>query len=166
MKTQLELAREGIVTEAMKEAAAYDDVSPEFIREGIAKGQIVIYGNPNRKARVVGIGKGLKTKVNASIGTSPDIIDIEMEVKKAQTAEKYGADTLMELSTGGDLTKIRKRVLDSISLTVGTVPLYQAAIETNKKKGSVVHMEADFLVDVIEQPAEAGIGLMSSHFGT
>ena len=73
---------------------------PEFIREGIAKGQIVIYGNPHRKARVVGIGKGLKTKVNASIGTSPDIIDIEMEVKKAQTAEKYGADTLMELSTG------------------------------------------------------------------
>ena len=71
MKTQLELAREGIITEAMKEAAAYDDVSPEFIREGIAKGQIVIYGNPNRKARVVGIGKGLKTKVNASIGTSP-----------------------------------------------------------------------------------------------
>ena len=95
MKTQLELAREGVITEAMKEAAAYDDVSPEFIREGIAKGQMVIYGNPNRKARVVGIGKGLKTKVNASIGTSHDIIDIEMEVKKAQTAEKYGADTLM-----------------------------------------------------------------------
>src|SRR3990167_3209613 len=165
MKTQLELAREGIVTNAMKEAAAYDDVSPEFIREGIAKGQIVIYGNPNRKARVVGIGKGLKTKVNASIGTSPDIIDIEMEVKKAQTAEKYGADTLMELSTGGDLPKIRKRVLDSISLTVGTVPLYQAAIETNKKKGSVVHMEADFLFDVIEQQAEEGIGFMAIHCG-
>ena len=165
MKTQLELAREGIVTDAMKEAAVYDDVSPEFIREGIAKGQIVIYGNPNRKARVVGIGKGLKTKVNASIGTSPDIIDIEMEVKKAQTAEKYGADTLMELSTGGDLTKIRKRVLDSISLTVGTVPLYQAAIETNKKKGSVVHMEADFLFDIIEQQAEEGIGFMAIHCG-
>lgn len=165
MKTQLELAREGIITEAMKEASAYDDVSPEFIREGIAKGQIVIYGNPNRKARVVGIGKGLKTKVNASIGTSPDIVDIDMEVKKAQTAEKYGADTLMELSTGGDLTKIRKRILDSISLTVGTVPLYQAAIETNKKKGSVVHMEADFLFDVIEQQAEEGIGFMAIHCG-
>src|SRR5574340_1839049 len=100
MKTQLELAREGILTEAMKEAAAYDDVTAEFICEGITKGQIVIYGNPNRKARGIGIGKGLKTKVNASIGTSPDIIDIDTEVKKAQTAEKYGADTLMELSTG------------------------------------------------------------------
>lgn len=165
MKTQLELAREGIITEAMKEAAAYDDVSPEFIREGIAKGEIVIYGNPNRKARVVGIGKGLKTKVNASIGTSPDIIDIDMEVKKAQTAEKYGADTLMELSTGGDLTKIRRRVLDSVSLTVGTVPLYQAAIETSRKKGSVVHMEADFLFDIIEQQAEEGIGFMAIHCG-
>src|SRR3989304_2627971 len=164
MKTQLELAREGIITEAMKEAAAYDDVSPEFIREGIAKGQIVIYGNPNRKARVVGIGKGLKTKVNASIGTSPDIIDIDMEVKKAQTAEKYGADTLMELSTGGDLTKIRRCVLDSISLTVGTVPLYQAAIETIKKKGSVVHMEADFLFDVRGEGGEGGIGLTTLLF--
>src|SRR3990172_7379829 len=149
MKTQLELARECIITEAMKEAAVYDDVSPEFIREGIAKGQIVIYGNPNRKARVVGIGKGLKTKVNASIGTSPDIIDVEMEVKKAQTAEKYGADTLMELSTGGDLTKIRKRVLDSISLTVGTVPLYQAAIETNKK--NPLYEQIDRLIDIMKK---------------
>ncbi|MBI5308937.1 MAG: phosphomethylpyrimidine synthase ThiC, partial [Planctomycetes bacterium] len=95
MKTQLEIAREGIISDAMKEAAVYDDVTPEFIREGIAKGQIVIYGNPNRKARVVGIGKGLRTKVNASIGTSPDIVDVDMEVKKAKIAEKYGADTLM-----------------------------------------------------------------------
>ncbi|MCF6148530.1 MAG: phosphomethylpyrimidine synthase ThiC [Candidatus Kuenenia sp.] len=165
MKTQLELARDGIITDAMKEAAAYDDVSPEFIRDGIAKGHIVIYGNPNRKSRVVGIGKGLKTKVNASIGTSPDIIDIDMEVKKAQTAEKYGADTLMELSTGGDLTTIRKRVLDSISLTVGTVPLYQAAIETTQKTGSVVNMDADHLFDVIEQQAEEGIGFMAIHCG-
>ncbi|MCF6158738.1 MAG: phosphomethylpyrimidine synthase ThiC [wastewater metagenome] len=165
MKTQLELAREGVITDAMKEAAVYDDVSPEFIREGIAKGQIVIYGNPHRKSRVVGIGKGLRTKVNASIGTSPDIIDIDMEVKKAQTAEKYGADTLMELSTGGELPQIRRRVLDSISLTVGTVPLYQAAIETIAKKGSVVHMESDFLFDVIEQQAEEGIGFMAIHCG-
>jgi len=165
MKTQLETAREGIITEAMKEAALYDNVSPELIRDGIASGHIVIYGNPNRKSRVVGIGKGLKTKVNASIGTSPDIIDIEMEIKKAQTAEKYGADTLMELSTGGNLTDIRKNILNSVSLTVGTVPLYQAAIETIQKKGSVVHMEGDFLFDVIEQQAEEGIGFMAIHCG-
>ena len=165
MKTQLELARDGVITEQMKEAAVYDDVCPEFIREGIAKGTIVIYGNPNRKATVIGIGKGLRTKVNASIGTSPDIIDHDMEVEKAKIAEKSGADTLMELSTGGDLKAVRARVLDAIKLTVGTVPLYQAATETMKQKGSVVHMEADFLFDVIEQQAEEGIGFMAIHCG-
>lgn len=165
MKTQLELARDGIITEQMREAAAYDDVSPDFIREGIANGTIVIYGNPNRRSRVIGIGKGLRTKVNASIGTSPDIIDLDMEVEKAQVAEKYGADTLMELSTGGDLNEVRRQVLEAVNLTVGTVPLYQAAIETIRKKGAVVHMDPDFLFDIIEQQAEEGIGFMAIHCG-
>ncbi|MGR3317030.1 MAG: phosphomethylpyrimidine synthase ThiC [Candidatus Anammoxibacter sp.] len=165
MKTQLELACDGVITDRMKQAATYDDVSAEFIRDGIAKGHIVIYGNPNRKATVIGIGKGLKTKVNASIGTSPDIIDIDMEVEKAKVAEKAGADTLMELSTGGDLKEVRRRVLEAVNLMVGTVPLYEAATETIRKKKSVVHMEADFLFDVIEQQAEEGIGFMAIHCG-
>ena len=165
MKTQLERARDGEITQEMKEAAEYDDVSPEFIRDGIANGHIVIYGNPQRKSRVIGIGQGLRTKINASIGTSPDIIDFDMEVEKAKVAEKAGADTLMELSTGGDLGEIRKRVLDSISLTVGTVPLYQAAMETIQKKGSVVHMESDFLFEIIERQAQDGIGFMAIHCG-
>lgn len=165
MKTQLDRARDGEITEEMKEAAVYDDVSPEFIRDGIANGHIVIYGNPQRKSRVVGIGQGLRTKINASIGTSPDIIDFDMEVEKAKVAEKAGADTLMELSTGGDLGEIRKRVLDSISLTVGTVPLYQAAMETIDKKGSVVKMESDFLFEIIERQAQEGIGFMAIHCG-
>ncbi len=165
MKTQLDRARGGEITSEMKEAAIYDDVSPEFIRDGIANGHIVIYGNPQRKSRVIGIGGGLRTKINASIGTSPDIIDFDMEVEKAKVAEKAGADTLMELSTGGDLGEIRKRVLDSISLTVGTVPLYQAAMETIEKKGSVVHMESDFLFEIIERQAQEGIGFMAIHCG-
>ena len=165
MKTQLDRARDGEITQEMKEAAVYDDVSPEFIRDGIANGHIVIYGNPQRKSRVVGIGQGLRTKINASIGTSPDIVDFDMEVEKAKVAEKAGADTLMELSTGGDLGEIRKRVLASISLTVGTVPLYQAAMETIEKKGSVVKMEADFLFEIIERQAQDGIGFMAIHCG-
>ena len=165
MKTQLDRARDGEITQEMKEAAVYDDVSPEFIRDGIANGHIVIYGNPQRKSRVVGIGQGLRTKINASIGTSPDIIDFDMEVEKAKVAEKAGADTLMELSTGGDLGEIRRRVLDSISLTVGTVPLYQAAMETIEKKGSVVKMESDFLFEIIERQAQDGIGFMAIHCG-
>ncbi len=165
METQLDRARDGEITQEMKEAAVYDDVSPEFIRDGIANGHIVIYGNPQRKSRVVGIGQGLRTKINASIGTSPDIVDFDMEVEKAKVAEKAGADTLMELSTGGDLGEIRKRVLDSIILTVGTVPLYQAAMETIEKKGSVVKMEADFLFEIIERQAQDGIGFMAIHCG-
>ena len=165
MKTQLDRARDGEITQEMKEAAVYDDVSPEFIRDGIANGHIVIYGNPQRKSTVVGIGQGLRTKINASIGTSPDIIDFDMEVEKAKVAEKAGADTLMELSTGGDLGEIRRRVLDSISLTVGTVPLYQAAMETIEKKGSVVKMESDFLFEIIERQAQDGIGFMAIHCG-
>ena len=165
MKTQLDRARDGEITQEMKEAAVYDDVSPEFIRDGIANGHIVIYGNPQRKSTVVGIGQGLRTKINASIGTSPDIVDFDMEVEKAKVAEKAGADTLMELSTGGDLGEIRKRILDSTSLTVGTVPLYQAAMETIEKKGSVVKMESDFLFEIIERQAQDGIGFMAIHCG-
>ncbi len=165
MKTQLDRAREGEITQEMKEAAVYDDVSPEFIRDGIANGHIVVYGNPQRKSRVVGIGQGLRTKINASIGTSPDIVDFDMEVEKAKVAEKAGADTLMELSTGGDLGEIRRRVLDSVGLMVGTVPLYQAAMETIQKKGSVVHMESDFLFEIIERQAQEGIGFMAIHCG-
>ena len=91
MKTQLELAREGIITEAMKEAAAYDDVSPEFIREGIAKGQIVIYGNPHRKARVVGIGKGLKTKGKCQHWAPPLILSIlRWKLKRRKPPKNMG----------------------------------------------------------------------------
>ena len=165
MKTQLDRAREGEITPEMEEAAVYDDVTPEFIRDGIANGHIVINGNPQRKCRVIGIGSGLRTKINASIGTSPDIIDFDMEVEKAKMAEKTGADTLMELSTGGNLTEVRRRVLDAVNLTVGNVPLYQAAMETIDKKGSVVHMESDFLFDCIEQQAQDGIGFMAIHCG-
>ena len=165
MKTQLERAREGEITPQMEEAAGYDGVCPEFIRDGIARGWIVLHGNPHRKSRVVGIGKGLRTKVNASIGTSPDIINVDMEVEKARTAEKYGADTLMELSTGGDLKSIRASVLKAIGLSVGTVPLYQAAIETTRKSGSVVNMDPNFLFDTIEEQAEEGIGFMAIHCG-
>ncbi|MCQ4575255.1 MAG: phosphomethylpyrimidine synthase ThiC [Candidatus Brocadiales bacterium] len=165
MKTQLERAREGEITPQMEEAACYDDVCPEFIREGIARGQTVLYGNPHRKSRVVGIGMGLRTKVNASIGTSPDIVDIDMEVEKARTAEEYGADTLMELSTGGDLREIRRRVLDAVELTVGTVPLYQAAIEAIRDRGAVEKMDPEALFDIIEQQAEEGIGFMAIHCG-
>lgn len=94
----------------------------EFICRGIASGRIVIPRSPYRFTKPIGIGKGLRTKVNASIGTSSDIVDVEMELEKAHMAEKTGADTLMELSTGGDFHEIRRRVVEATSLSVGVFP--------------------------------------------
>lgn len=165
MKTQLERARSKEITKEMKYVAEEEELSPEYIRDMVAQGKVVIPANINRESKPVGIGKGLRTKVNASIGTSSDIVDLEMEIEKAKTAQQYGADTLMELSTGGDLDLIRREVLKSVFLPVGTVPLYQAAIESIREYGSVVKMKADFLFEVIEKQAQEGIGFMAIHCG-
>ena len=107
--TQIEMAAQGEITAEIEKVAADEMLSAELVRGRVASGQIVVPANRNRKARIVGIGKGLRTKVNASIGTSTDIADIGMEVEKAKTAEKYGADTLMDLSVGGDIAAIKRR---------------------------------------------------------
>ncbi len=101
-------ARAGIINEEMKAVAKAEGVTEEFVMRGVAGGHIVIPVSPYRKVKICGIGEGLRTKVNASIGTSSDIVDIDMEVEKARQAELAGADTLMELSTGGDFAAIRK----------------------------------------------------------
>ncbi|MBU0701934.1 phosphomethylpyrimidine synthase ThiC [bacterium] len=165
MSTQLELARKGEITALMQEVAQNEGVSPEFVMDGIAAGRIVIPNNINRKAKAVGIGKGLRTKVNASIGTSSDIIDLEMELEKARVAQQYGADTLMELSTGGDLDMIRQRVLKEIDLPVGNVPLYQAAIYSIREYGTVVKMKEDFIFEVMEKQLQDGLSFMAVHCG-
>jgi phosphomethylpyrimidine synthase len=108
MKTQIELAREGVVTQQMATVAADEGVTPEYVREKVAQGRIVIPWSRIRNPRVAGIGEGLRTKVNASIGTSSDIIDYDAEVRKGLAAMESGADTLMELSVGGDLDRVRR----------------------------------------------------------
>ncbi|MGA2027381.1 MAG: phosphomethylpyrimidine synthase ThiC, partial [Syntrophobacteraceae bacterium] len=118
MATQVEQATKGLLTEVMREVASQEGLAPELILQRIAEGQIVVPLNTNRPGRIVGIGMGLRTKVNASIGTSTDIVDIEAEVRKARAAEATGADTLMELSVGGDLDKVRREVLAAVTLPV------------------------------------------------
>jgi len=110
--TQMDKAKKGIITEEMKTIAKEENVSEDFIRRGVANGRIIIPSNINREVKPVGIGEGLRTKVNATIGTSTDIVDLKMEEEKAEIAIKNKADTLMELSVGGDLDKIRKRILE------------------------------------------------------
>ena len=165
MSTQIEEARKNIITKEMKSVAEAEGLTPEYIREKIAAGQIVIPGNTNRKGKVVGIGKGLRTKVNASIGTSSDICEIEDECKKAKAAEEEGADTLMELSAGGDLNAVRQAVLKATELPVGTVPLYQAFCEASKKYGDPNKLTEEMLFDVIEQQCADGIAFMAIHCG-
>jgi phosphomethylpyrimidine synthase len=161
----IEDARKGIVTEEMKIVARQEGVTEDFIRRSMVGGHIVIPVSPYRKVKICGIGEGLRTKVNASIGTSSDIVDIDEEIEKARQAELAGADTLMELSTGGDLVEIRKRVIASTSLSVGSVPLYQAFIEAAIKDGAVVHMKEDDLFRITAEQAKLGTNFMAIHTG-
>jgi len=161
----IEEANKGNITDEMKKVAAVEGVEPDFVRRGIAAGRIVIPVTPYREIRHCGIGKGLTTKVNASVGTSSDIVDISLEIEKAKVAEAAGADTLMELSTGGDFLDIRKQVIDATSLSVGCVPLYQAFIEAARKYGSVVDMKEDELFKATVDQAKLGTNFMAIHTG-
>ena len=128
--TQLELAIRGTVSPQMKHVAEKESVGTDFIIQGLADGEIIIPANINHKDLVpCGIGKGLRTKVNANIGTSSDFCELSTELKKLQTAIDFGADTVMDLSTGGDITAIRRAIIRTSTVPVGTVPIYQAGIE-------------------------------------
>ncbi|CAG0955614.1 phosphomethylpyrimidine synthase ThiC [Geobacter sp.] len=165
MKTQIEIAREGTISSQMMDVAAEEHVSPDYVRQMVAEGKIVIPWNHNRKPRAVGIGKGLRTKVNASIGTSSDIIDYEAEVRKARAAQESGADTLMELSVGGDLDRVRREVIAAVDLPVGNVPLYQAFCEAARKYGDPNRLDPEMLFDLIEKQCEDGMAFMAVHCG-
>ncbi|MBI5101058.1 MAG: phosphomethylpyrimidine synthase ThiC [Nitrospirae bacterium] len=165
MMTQLERAAQGEVTEEIRKVSEAEGLDVPVVLRRVAAGKIVIPSNSNRRKKVVGIGKGLKTKVNASIGSSTEIADISMEVEKARIAEKYGADTLMDLSVGGDIEGIRKAVLDAISLPVGTVPLYEAFALAIEKYGAAVNMPSELLFEMIEKQCEEGVGFMAIHCG-
>lgn len=166
MKTQLEQARKGILTPEMKTVAKAEGLEEAFILDHVAKGEIVIPCNPKRRhQKITGIGTGLRTKVNASIGTSSDICEIDHEVAKARAAQEEGADTLMELSADGDLDAIRRTVLASTDLAVGNVPLYQAFKETIRKYQNPAKLDPEYLFDLIEKQLDDGLSFMAIHCG-
>ncbi len=164
--TQLELAREGIVTPQMRLVAQYEGLEAEFIRQGVANGTIVIPANIKHVNLVpCGIGQGLKTKVNANIGTSSDFGDIDTELEKLRVAIDSGADTVMDLSTGGDVPAIRRTIIASSSVPIGTVPIYQAGIEVMDRHSAIVKMTVDDLFGVIEEHAKEGVDFITVHCG-
>jgi phosphomethylpyrimidine synthase len=164
--TQLEAARQGTVTPQMKTVAEAEGQDIEFIRNGVAKGKIVIPANINHKKLVpCGIGKGLKTKVNANIGTSSDYGDVNSELEKLRVAIEAGADTVMDLSTGGDISAIRREIIAASTASIGTVPIYQAGIEAIERYEAIVKMTADDIFAVIEEHARDGVDFATVHCG-
>lgn len=164
--TQIEAARKGIITDEMKFVAQYEGIEVETLRDRIASGEVIIPKNKNRKGiEPRGIGKGLSTKINANIGTSSDYCDYKEEIEKVRVAVEAGADAVMDLSTGGDLDNMRRMVLEESKVMVGTVPIYQAAIEWRKRGKPVVTMEKEFLFDVIRKHAEDGVDFITVHCG-
>ncbi len=162
----MEEAKNGRITEEMRIISKNEGVSPNFIMRGVAEGKIVILRNLERENVIpIGIGKGLRTKINANIGTSSVVSDLNLEIRKAKIAVKYGADTIMDLSTSGDLDRIRREIIRRIKVPLGTVPIYQAAIESIKRQGAIVDMDEDLLFRTIEKHAKDGVDFMTLHCG-
>ena len=164
--TLLNNARSGRTTKEMKTVAKKEGVELRYFIKNIAGGSIVIPYNKKHKTLKLlsGIGKGLRTKVNANIGTSSEHTSLKDEIEKLDTAVKAGTDTIMDLSTGGNIDKIRKTIIERSPVPVGTVPIYQAAIECAKTKG-IINMSKDYIFDVIEKQAEDGVDFMTVHCG-
>ncbi|WP_435181670.1 phosphomethylpyrimidine synthase ThiC [Halorussus sp. AFM4] len=160
--TQLQRAREGTVTDAMERVAERERVDPEFVREQVAEGQAVIPANVGHdRLDPMIIGREFATKVNANIGNSETDSGVEEELEKLHTAVHYGADTVMDLSTGGYLDRIREANVEHSPVPVGTVPIYEAV----KRVDDVADITHELLLDVIEKQAEQGVDYMTIHAG-
>jgi phosphomethylpyrimidine synthase len=166
MKNQLTAAREGKTTQEMKRIAKDEGVDVNALRENVAAGKTAILANNRHKNFTPkGVGRGLSVKVNANIGTSPERVDIKEELKKLKMACDAGADAVMDLSTGGNLDEIRKIIMAEAGIPIGTVPIYQAAVETVKKKRPITRMEADDIFEVIEKHGIDGVDFITVHCG-
>ena len=166
MATQLELARQGRLTEAMQLVAQDEGIEPELLRQRVAAGTVAIPANPAHAGlKPCGVGQGLRIKVNANLGSSPDRCDPAEELAKLQAALEAGADAVMDLSTGGDLKALRRQVLDNSPVAVGTVPIYQAAVNAAAQDKGVIDLSADDIFKIIEEQAQEGVDFMTVHCG-
>jgi phosphomethylpyrimidine synthase len=164
--TQTEKARKGILSAALREVARTEGVAPDELARLVAGGLVVIPFNPRHApARPAGIGRGLRTKVNVNLGTSRDYPLLADELRKVRISLAHGADALMDLSTGGDLKRIRKAILARTPIPVGTVPIYQAAVLAIDRRQSIVDMTEDDLFDAVESQAGEGVDFMTVHSG-
>ena len=165
----MKIAKNGNTTLEMEIVAENEQVELEFIRRGIEKGRIIIPKSNRRELNPpIGIGKGLLVKINANVGSSRTICNIEEELEKAKVAVKFGADTVMDLSTGvteSNIKTIRKRIMSELKVPIGTVPIYQSALRAIDTNGAIIHMTEDDMFKVIEEQAKEGVDFFTIHVG-
>ena len=164
MTQKSEAIKRNITTE-MESVAKKENISVDKLVKLVAEGKVVIPKNKNRKTEACGIGKGLKTKINANIGSSSKIDDIELEINKAKLAVEYGADAIMDLSTGSDLKTFRRKIMDAVDVPIGTVPIYEAGVATLSKNKEIIEMDEEEIFKTIEEQAKEGVDFMTLHCG-
>jgi len=163
--TRIELSKKGVITDEMKEVAFSEGMSPERLASDIAAGVTVITRNVLHDIKPLGIGKGLSTKINANIGTSKDKVSFDGEIEKLDVLVKYGADAVMDLSTGGPIRDMRRILTAKSPIAVGTVPIYEAAVRAVESHGRMSKMTPDDIFKVIENHAEEGVDFVTVHCG-
>jgi len=162
VRTQMHYARRGIVTEEMEYVARREKLAPETIRDEVARGRLIIPANINhRNLEPMCIGVASKCKINANIGNSAVTSNIDEELEKLGSSVKYGADTVMDLSTGGDIPRIRQAIIDNSPVPIGTVPIYEALSRVRRLED----LSASLMLEVIHEQAEQGVDYMTIHAG-
>ncbi|NPV91555.1 MAG: phosphomethylpyrimidine synthase ThiC [Firmicutes bacterium] len=162
----MENAREGLIEEAVVRAGLNEGVAAEDLARGLAEGVVVVPANPNHRNLVsAAIGRGLRTKVNANLGTSSGVSSLADEKAKLQAALEAGADAVMDLSIGEGVEEILRELLAMCPVPFGTVPIYQAALKAREERGSIVEMTVEDIFDSIERQARAGVDFITVHTG-
>ena len=161
--TQMDAARKGIFTDAMKCVCEYEGIEKDELMGLVAKGQVAIPANKNHKClKPYGIGNRLKTKINVNLGTSRDCLDLDVEMEKVNAAVALGAESIMDLSSYGDTQKFRRKLTGECPAVIGTVPIYDAVVYYNK---ALKDITSDEWMDVVKMHAEDGVDFMTIHCG-
>ncbi len=162
IRTQMHYPRRGVITEEMEYVARREQLTPETVRDEVARGRMIIPANINHLSlEPMAIGVAAKCKVNSNIGNSATTSDISGELEKLTASVKYGADTVMDLSTGGDIPAIRQAIIQASPVPIGTVPIYEALSRVRR----IEDLNASVMLEVIEEQAEQGVDYMTIHAG-
>src|SRR6201993_972641 len=160
--SQMHYARQGVITEEMAFIAHKERLTPELVRDEVARGRMIIPANINHpELEPMAIGVASLCKINANIGNSAVTSNIDEELKKLHTSVHFGADTVMDLSTGGNIHEIREAILRHSPVPIGTVPIYEAISRVKR----IEDLTANIMLEVIEEQAEQGVDYMTIHAG-